>query len=75
MKKLLSTVLLVALPLLVGQGTVRAADTEDITEGLRLYTQKGACQACHGWAGDGRKMDNQMPTGPICAKVSLIAPT
>jgi len=63
MKKLLSTVLLVALPLFVWQGTVGAADTEDITEGLRLYTQKGACQACHGWAGDGRKMDNQMPTG------------
>jgi mono/diheme cytochrome c family protein len=68
MKKLLSTVLLVALPLFVWQGTVGAADTEDITEGLRLYTQKGACQACHGWAGDGHKMDNQMPTGAQFAR-------
>lgn len=36
----------------------------DLSEGLRLYTQKGNCQACHGWSGDGRKMDNQMPDGP-----------
>jgi hypothetical protein len=36
---------------------------EDIAEGLRLFQQKGACSACHGWAGDGRKMDNQMPDG------------
>jgi hypothetical protein len=41
----------------------RAADAGDIAEGLRLFMQKGNCQACHGWAGDGRKMDNQMPTG------------
>src|SRR5690349_2317284 len=35
----------------------------DLAEGMRLYQQKGNCQACHGWAGDGRKMDNQMPDG------------
>ena len=63
MQKFLMTAWLVALPLFCWQGAVRAADAEDIAEGLRLYTQKGACQACHGWAGDGRKMDNQMPTG------------
>ena len=40
-----------------------AADAEDLAEGLRLFTEKGNCQGCHGWAGDGRKMDNQMPTG------------
>ena len=40
------------------------AHAQDHAEGLRLYTQKGNCQACHGWAGDGRKMDNQMPDGP-----------
>jgi len=38
-------------------------DASDIAEGLRLYTQKGDCQSCHGWAGDGRKMDSQMPDG------------
>lgn len=40
-----------------------AADAGDIAEGMRLFTQKGNCQGCHGWAGDGRKMDNQMPDG------------
>jgi mono/diheme cytochrome c family protein len=37
--------------------------TADVTEGMRLYLQKGDCQACHGWAADGRKMDSQMPDG------------
>ena len=36
---------------------------DDIAEGMRLYRQKGDCQACHGWAADGRKMDPQMPDG------------
>jgi len=36
---------------------------DDLAEGLRLFTQKGNCQSCHGWAGDGRKMDSQMPNG------------
>jgi len=35
----------------------------DIADGMRLYQQKGNCQACHGWAGDGRKTDSQMPDG------------
>ena len=38
-------------------------DPGDLSEGLRLYLNKGNCQACHGWAGDGRKMDSQMPDG------------
>ena len=48
---------------LLSGAPVFAADTEDLAEGLRLFTQKGNCQGCHGWAGDGRKMDNQMPSG------------
>jgi mono/diheme cytochrome c family protein len=40
------------------------ARAQDYSEGMRLFTQKANCQACHGWAGDGRKMDNQMPDGP-----------
>ena len=43
----------------------------DHAEGLRLYTQKANCQACHGWAGDGRKMDNQMPDGPSLRETKL----
>jgi len=41
----------------------QAADAADVAEGMRLYLQKGDCQACHGWAADGRKMDSQMPDG------------
>lgn len=40
-----------------------AQDASDIAEGGRLFRQKGNCQTCHGWAGDGRKMDSQMPDG------------
>jgi mono/diheme cytochrome c family protein len=36
---------------------------ESIAAGMRIYRQKADCQACHGWAGDGRKMDSQMPDG------------
>jgi len=38
-------------------------DAADVAEGMRLFLQKGNCQACHGWAADGRKMDSQMPDG------------
>ena len=34
-----------------------------VRSGMRIYRQKADCQSCHGWAGDGRKMDNQMPDG------------
>ena len=48
-------------------GSLRAQDAapapEDIAAGLRIYRQKADCQSCHGWAGDGRKMDSQMPDG------------
>jgi len=43
--------------------SAQAADPSDIVEGGRLFRQKANCQACHGWAGDGRKMDTQMPDG------------
>jgi cbb3-type cytochrome c oxidase subunit III len=50
---------------LLSASTVQAqtVDAADLAEGMRLFQQKGNCQACHGWAGDGRKMDNQMPDG------------
>src|SRR3954466_14045900 len=38
-------------------------DPAGIAGGARLVRQKGNCQACHGWAGDGRKLDSQMPDG------------
>lgn len=51
--------------------TRQAPDTTDLAEGLRLYEQKGNCQACHGWAGDGRKTDNQMPDGANLRETKL----
>src|SRR6266566_4309456 len=41
----------------------QAPDAADAAEGMSLYLHKGDCQACHGWAADGRKMDSQMPDG------------
>jgi len=47
--------------LLAAPAHLAAQDASDIAEGGRLFRQKANCQACHGWAGDGRKMDSQMP--------------
>ena len=54
----------IALPNL-GGSSVEAQTPSDanIASGMRIYRQKADCQACHGWAGDGRKMDSQMPDG------------
>src|SRR5215510_4668854 len=49
----------------------QAADASDIAEGGRLFRQKANCQACHGWAGDGRKMDAQMPDGANLRETTL----
>jgi mono/diheme cytochrome c family protein len=49
----------------------QAADADDLAEGMRLFQQNGNCQACHGWAGDGRKMDNQMPDGANLRETKL----
>jgi mono/diheme cytochrome c family protein len=52
-------------PLLAGTRTVhaQAPDPNDVAAGMRIFRQKADCQACHGWAADGRKMDSQMPDG------------
>ena len=49
----------------------QVVDPADIAYGAQLYRQKGNCQACHGWAGDGRKMDNQMPDGANLRETAL----
>ena len=48
---------------LLAASPASAQTADDLADGMRLYLQKGNCQACHGWAGDGRKMDSQMPDG------------
>jgi mono/diheme cytochrome c family protein len=54
---------LVALFLTDPGAAAQAPNADDVAEGMRLFRQKGDCQACHGWAADGRKMDTQMPDG------------
>jgi len=56
------TIFAVAVHLLV-LVPARAAEPADLAAGFSLFRQKGNCQACHGWAGDGRKLDSQMPDG------------
>ena len=55
----------------VHAAVAHAADAGDMEEGMRIFTQKANCQACHGWSGDGRKMDNQMPDGANLRETKL----
>ena len=55
--------LLVTGVLIASTAHAQVPDASDIAEGMRLFLQKGNCQACHGWAADGRKIDSQMPDG------------
>jgi hypothetical protein len=43
----------------------------DIADGMRIFQQKGNCQACHGWSGDGHKTDSQMPDGANLRETKL----
>jgi hypothetical protein len=54
---------IIALGAALQAAPARAQTPDDIAAGMRLFRQKGNCQACHGWAGDGRKLDGQMPDG------------
>ena len=69
-----AAVLLIAL---AGASAARVAaqsttpDPSDIAEGRRLFEQKGNCQACNGWSGDGHKTDNQMPDGANLRETKL----
>jgi hypothetical protein len=54
---------LLAAAIIAPTAWAQTPDPANIAEGMRLFRQKGNCQSCHGWAGDGRKMDSQMPDG------------
>jgi hypothetical protein len=50
----------------IGAGSAAQSPTPDpdsVAAGMRIFRTKGDCQACHGWAADGKKMDTQMPDG------------
>ena len=54
----------VAVPVLAGSAAqIQAPSEATVAAGRRIYHQKADCQACHGWAGDGKKMDFQSPDG------------
>lgn len=60
----------IAIPAAQGQEQ-QAPNASDIADGMRLFEQKGNCQACHGWAGDGHKTDSQMPDGANLRETKL----
>jgi cbb3-type cytochrome c oxidase subunit III len=49
----------------------QAADPDDIAAGFSLFRKKAGCQICHGWAGDGRKLDSQVPDGANLRETKL----
>jgi Cytochrome C oxidase, cbb3-type, subunit III len=60
--------------LLIGFGPpvhAQSSDPADIAAGGQLFRQPADCQACHGWAGDGRKMNSQMPDGADLRETKL----
>ena len=63
--------LLVAALLAAPAAQAQAPDPADVAEGMRLFLQKANCQACHGWACDGRKVDSQMPDGANLRELKL----
>ncbi len=47
------------------------AQQGNVALGTEIWRSKGACQGCHGWAGDGRKMDSQLPDGANLRETGL----
>jgi hypothetical protein len=43
----------------------------NVSLGTEIWRNKGACQGCHGWAGDGHKMDSQLPDGANLRETAL----
>src|SRR3954452_13281290 len=38
-----------------------SADNSNVTEGKRIWAEKGQCVECHGWAGDGARSSLHSP--------------
>jgi hypothetical protein len=60
-----------ALSLLPLCAQAQSPDPADIADGARLFHDKANCQICHGWAGDGRKMDSQVADGANLRETKL----
>src|SRR5438270_7037797 len=68
---LIAVATIVPVSLMFGAQGQESPNASDIADGMRLYQQKGNCQTCHGWAGDGRKTDSQMPDAPNLRETKL----
>jgi Cytochrome C oxidase, cbb3-type, subunit III len=62
---------LASLSVLPSLAQAQAADPDDIAAGFSLFRKKADCQLCHGWAGDGRKLDSQAPDGANLRETKL----
>jgi hypothetical protein len=49
----------------------QSPDADDVAAGFSLFHKKANCQICHGWAGDGRKMDSQVADGANLRETKL----
>jgi hypothetical protein len=70
-RSLIFACLTLAAPLAAGTARAQGADPADIADGERLFPKVADCQVCHGWAGDGRKMDSQAPDGANLRETAL----
>jgi mono/diheme cytochrome c family protein len=61
-----------ALPIvLMSLAQAQTPDPDDIAAGFALFRKKANCQLCHGWAGDGRKMESQVADGANLRETKL----
>jgi hypothetical protein len=65
-----AAVVLVVTPIAQAQ----SPDPADIAAGADIFRKKADCQVCHGWAGDGRKMDSQVADGANLRETKLDRP-
>ena len=49
----------------------QSADPQDIAAGADIFHKKADCQICHGWAGDGRKIESQAADGANLRETKL----
>mgnify|MGYP003350972563 CR=1 FL=1 len=61
----------VAFAVVVLAPAVASADEDSIRQGQSIFRAKANCQICHGWAGDGVKMETQAPDGANLRETSL----
>lgn len=70
-KTLVAGLTLISAMMMSSFALAQAPSADDVAAGARIFRQKGNCQTCHGWAGDGRKMDTQMPDGANLRETTL----